>query len=372
MTNKNLIIALSFAAIFGAAFIWLIIYYLHSYLHRKWIEFEHWLHVVTPPKWRSTCRHCEGTGRAVFLEKGKSRSRSRKRTERSRERSMPRHERGQRAIEDTGWSGHNGIHQPRAALPTSSPARRHGMEEQYNPWTTRQGQAPGGQQLGMTHPQPAMYFHMYPQAIPQAYPQTSPFMMPQQQVPQMAMPIPESVSSRTTHHKHGRKVHVERPKEREPKAAETKPKSAMRSTTKTEHTDYVHIVDELPPIVLKNMKKNAPPSSISSSSFSSSVSSDPVEEVPRSSIPQAAPRFANPTSFQIPTYQYPTTRAWGAPTSYQRQWAGVQGATGGYGGRANEQARYAQPYTKARSKDVNTDWGRRASSKDSFSSVSAR
>jgi hypothetical protein len=367
MADKNLIIALSFAAVFGAALIWLVLYYIHNYLHRKWVELEHWFHVITPPKWRSPCRHCEGTGRAVFTEKEKSRSRSRKRVERSRETSRPRHGRGQRAIEDAEWNGHGRVQQPRAALPTSSPAQRHGMEEQYNPWAARQCQAPGGQQIGIRYPQPAMYPQMYPQANLH----TSPFMMPQQQTPRMAMPVPESmVSSRSTHHKRERKEYAERPLERQPKAAQTKPKPAARGAPKVRQTDYVHIVDEYPPIVQERIKKNAPPSSSSSSSSSSST--EPPEEVHRTSIPQAAPRFVNPTPFQFPSYPYPATRAWEAPISYPRQWTGIQGAGGGEGRRPTEQARYAPSYMKARewsSKDVNADWRRRAPSKDSSSST---
>jgi hypothetical protein len=284
----------------------------------------------------------------VFAGKETSWSRSRKGVERSRETSRPRHGRGQRAIEDAEWSGYGRVRQPRAALPTPSPTQRRGMEEQYNPWAAWQCQAPGGQQMGMAYPQPAMY--------PQANLHTSPFMMP----------------SRSNHQKRERKEYAERSQERQPKAAQTKPKPTTKGAPKVRQTDYVHVVDEYPPIVQERIKKNAPPSSSSSSSSSSSTSTEPPEEVHRTSIPQAASRFVNPTPFQFPSYPYPATRAWEAPTSYPRQWTGVQGAGGGEGRRPTEQARYAPSYMKVRewrSKDVNADWGRRAPSKESSSST---
>jgi hypothetical protein len=278
------------------------------------------------------------------------------------------HGRGQRTIEDTEWNGHGRMQQPRAALSASSPAQRQGIEEQYNPWAAWQSQAPGGQQMGMSYPQPAIYPHMYPQANPQM----SLFMMPQQQAPQMAMPVPESMmSSKSTHHKRERKEYTERPEERQPKAAQTKPKSSTRGAPKVRQTDYVHIVDEYPPIVQERIKKNAPPSSSSSSSSSSSTSTEPPEEVYRTSIPQAAPRFVNPTRFQFPSYPYQATRTWEAPISYPRQWTGGQGTGGGEGRGPTKQARYAPSYMKARvwrSKDVNADWRHRAPSKRSPSS----
>ncbi|KAF2821310.1 hypothetical protein CC86DRAFT_411008 [Ophiobolus disseminans] len=357
MPNTNLIVAFVFAALFGSALLYLAIYFIHEYIHRRCLELDHWLRRITPPQWRRPCRHCEGTGLGLDVkEKSRSRSKGRSRSRGRKERSRGR--RGDvRMIEaGTEWSDEGMVQRPRQVLPASPMIRGGGMEEQYNPWQDWQGQNGGAQQMGIGYPQggaqqmgiaypqapvfPHVHAQMHPQMCQQPFPQAQQFMMPvpvpQQQDPCVAMPIPASVSSMPTYHKPHKAYTALF--EQSQRAAQPKPKAKAKRVHKVQETDFIHFVDDYPPIIKESLKKKAAQQPTSGTSSSSSTSTEPAEEVPRTSIPQGTPRFAEPAAFQFP--QYPVT--WNAPTSYPRQWD----ANAGGGGRANEQARYASPYTR--------------------------
>jgi hypothetical protein len=362
MAHTNLIIALVFAALFGSALVWLAFYYTHRYIHLRCLELDHWFHVLTPPQWRSPCRHCEGTGRNV---KDKSGSRSRRR---ERSKSRGRHERsrhdrrGQRMMEvDTEWDGigqnHESMRRPMRALPSTS-MQNPVAPEQYDPW---QGQTLGGQQMGMSYSQPAMFPQAYPQmympTFPQPYaqggPQALPYTVPPQQMAHMAMPALSAVSSMPTYQKTPHKARTERP---EP---QTKSRHATQDRSRVRRTDYIHIIsdpEDLPPIVKEAIEKSARKVPSTSSSSDSSTSTEPAEEVPRTQIPQATPHFVEPQPLQPQPFRFPqhphlTTRAWEA---YPWHW---NGNTGG-DVTQNQQARYASPNPRPKgrmSKHVDVD-----------------
>lgn len=359
MVGTNLVIALVFAALFGTAFVWVAIYFIHQYIHRRCVELDHWFHLITPPSWRRSCRHCEGTGRDYDLQNEKSRSRSKGRSrsrERGRwERSRTRGEgRGVRMIEaGTEWSGNEEqvrMQRPRQMLPASPAMQRAGTVEGYNQWQGWQGQANAGQQMGVAFPQAAVHPQAYPQVYPQTfqqpYPQASPFTMPapvQRQQPQhVAMPTPGSVTSVPAYRKPTRRAYTAPSERSQQTVPQTKPK-APRQVHKVRETDYIHIVDEFPSIVQEEIRRKqkaeqkAARKARSPSPSSSSTSSGPVEEVPRTSIPQGTQRFADAVPFQFP-------HTFNAPTSYPRQWCGHTGERG-MPSMPNE-PRYASPYTR--------------------------
>jgi hypothetical protein len=182
--------------------------------------------------------------------------------------------------------------------------------EQYGPWQWGwQGQMPGVQQFAQPAMHPA-YAQMYPQGFPQVYAMPPP--VPQKQ----AMP------SKQTYQKSSRKANVERP---EKKAATN---HVPKDSSRVRKTDYIHIVDDYPPIVKEAMKKAAAPAS------PSSTSTEQVEEVPRTSIPQATPRFTGPSFFPFLSDPVSDTTA-----SHGRSWHGRER-------RPSAQVRYASPYPR--------------------------
>jgi hypothetical protein len=343
MSNTNLIVAIVFAGLFGAALVWLAVYYMHRYIHLRCLELDHWFHILTPPAWRSSCRHCEGTGKIVKA-KEKSRLSSRQGQERSTSRGRrdkAQNEKGQRIFEaDTEYNAigqeSNPGQRSRPALPSSSSVQSPGGEQQYNPW---QGQLPGAQQLKLAYRQPAMYPQTYQQPFQQSWPQhvtsfTMPAPMPQQQTVYVPVPVPSAVSSMPAYRKPLRKAYTER-------SDSQADRKASKEGSRARRTDYIHIVDDYPPIVKERMKKAAPTQVSSSSPSSSSTSTSSAEDVPRASIPRTARHFTEAQALQFPQHPHLTTRIWDAPTSHPRQWTGNAG-----GGGPNGQARYVSSYTR--------------------------
>lgn len=346
MPSTNLIIALVFAALFGAGLVCLALYCLYCSFRKRCLELEHWFHLLTPKQLRSPCRHCEGTGRDI-REKSRSRSSQRKSRSRSRaKRGRSRHERGgNRTIEaDTEWNmigaregrlraGEERLQRPRPALPAAPAVQSPGVNEHYNPW-----QAANSQQYA----QPAMYQQVYFQVPQQPYTQGVP---PLESYP-MPAPLPSyqaqlassSATSMPPFQKPPRKSRIER---LEP-SSRSRSRQVWKDGNRVRTTDFIHIVDDYPPIVKEAIRKAAqnkePVLSSAMSSTDSSTSTEPVEQVPRVSIPRAVPRFAEPSPFPLPQYPDPTARVWGVPTMYPSQW--------NHNGGPVEQARYASPYTR--------------------------
>ncbi|KAF2026962.1 hypothetical protein EK21DRAFT_91967 [Setomelanomma holmii] len=381
MPSTNLIIALSFAAVFGTALVWLAIYYVHRYIHLCCLELDHWLHLFTPPAWRKECRHCEGTGRVVKVEVEEGqRSRSRGRRRRSKSGGRSDKMKGHKMLEagDAQWKRdtdgnvgqeHVQMRRSRPALP-ASPMQRQGMPEQYNPWSTWQGQGPIGPQMGIAYPPQMAYPAMQQQAYPQTYPQNqalphpypqlnqqaAPFAMPpvsqhHHQPSSTAMPVASPISSPPMHQKHHRRTYGRAPSI--PSEPAPQPKSARNHEARVRKVDYIHIVDDLPPMVKEAIaqKKSRAKSPSPPSSSPSSSSSEVVEEVPRAEKPGTTKIFGDTSGavpFQFPPYPGLSTRVWGeAPTSWPRQWGG-NGNMGGNatGGGTGNRYRYVSPYER--------------------------
>jgi hypothetical protein len=357
MPSTNLVIAVVFAGLFGIALVWLAFYYIHRYIHLRCLELDHWFHIIIPPAWRSPCRHCEGTGRAVKV-KEKSRSSSSRRRERSKSkgrRERSRHDRGghgrgRRMIEaDTEWDaiGHEREHVQRARQTLPSPSiESRTLEQQYNLWQGQfQSQMCGAQQKNLGYQQQAMYpqtsySQTYQQTFPQPWPHNmAPLTMatpiPQQQAPHLPMPVPSSIASMPAYQRPHRKVYTERSE------SQAKPK-ATKGKPEVKRGKFIQITEEYPDIIKDSIKKAAPTeiSSFSSSS-SSSTSTDSTEEVPRKTKPQSATHFAQPQPFQFPQNSYLTSPGWEAPTSHPRQWSDHTG-----GGCGPDEQRYATFYTR--------------------------
>lgn len=284
--STTLTIAIVLAAVFGAALLWLLVFFVHSYIHHRCLEVFHFLRWT----WHRPCKHCEGTGLNFDLkEKSKSKSRSRSR---GREKKNPR------MIDAAEWVA---VERPKAVQ------RQVLGEEQYDPWQGRQQQIG----LGMAYPQqvmyPQAYSQMYPQQAPvqqqpyiQASAYTMPAPIPRQQAPRVAMPTRTSVSSVPHYQKPVRKAYTAPASERsEPRTKPRAPKHAHRTrdTTRTREpndvleVNYSGITTTLPPFLQKepDAQKTAATKRPRSSSPCSNASSSPAEEVPRRFTPQVDP-----------------------------------------------------------------------------------
>ncbi|KAF2126243.1 hypothetical protein P153DRAFT_399696 [Dothidotthia symphoricarpi CBS 119687] len=317
--NSGLIIALVIAGLFGAVILWFAVYYLHRYIHRSCLELDYWFHLLTPPQWRSEPRNHD-YGREMGHRCGakrKSRSRSRhgrwdrERDEYSRSRRWCRSPQDQ---EEAACTSAKYAERPKPAL--TMPV----YGEQCYPAMGWQQHAPAGGQ--MAYPPIA-----YQQPFPLYAAPVVPGPMPQQYLPPTAVPVPQPATYAPVRRK--------RPAETHPVEKGSQPPGPRRF-----ETDFIHICDEYPPIILEKLKKAAPPLQSSSSSSSSSSDDATTQEIPRRYIPHSAPRFADPPPFQFPQYPHSSTRAWDVPTSYPRQWMNTGGERLHTG-----QARYA-PYTR--------------------------
>ncbi|KAH7065955.1 hypothetical protein BKA63DRAFT_168021 [Paraphoma chrysanthemicola] len=339
MPTPALIAALSLAAVFSTALVWLAFYYVYRYIHLRCLELDHWFHVITPPAWRRECRHCEGTGRVVKVEvgerhHGKKRGRSRRRSRsKSKNRGVEYGGEGNGGGMRGGNGGREeiGMQMTQRALPAAGYPQGRDGQEQYDPWNGYQGHGQVAPQMGASYPSPIGYPAPFPQTYQQPYQKAYP-QVPQQpqQTPPLVTPYPaaESVSSTRPYAKHTRKTSTARSMQSQPvSAAKSRPTQSRK--TREQKVDYIDIVEDYPPIVKDSLKKKRPVSPLSSSSSSSS--SESAEEVPRKSIPQAKPRFEMP--FQSP--QYPP---WGvpAPTDFPWQWSGNEGKAGGRNSNARQ------------------------------------
>jgi len=348
MSSTSLVVAIVFAGILGTALVWLAFYCVHRYIHMFCLELDHWLHVhvLIPAAWRSPCRHCEGTGRKVKPREKSRSSSSRQRRDRSTSRGRrgaSRHGRGQRMIEaDTEWQGigreEEEMRKSRPALPSSQSMQGPGLEQQYDPW---QGQMSGAQQMYPAYQQstmyPQAYQHTYQQTFQQPWHQnaTMPAPMHQQTV---HIPIhipPSSAYSTPVYPKVPRRAYTERSESQASRKVVPKERSRVR------RDDFLHIVDDYPPIIKKSLKKTTATQESSSSSSSSSSSTDSAEEIPRGKIPRAAPRFTKPEPSQFAPRPHMTAQSWATQTPHAQQWGGTAG-----GGGANDQPRYASPFTR--------------------------
>ena len=306
MRNANLIIALAFAGILGAALVYLILWYIHRYIHQRCLDLEHWFHVLSP----HTSKTC--VEKAETPETSKQRSRSR-RKERGRSESRRNYDwKG-----NAEWSRHGDVERMRPITQLDAPQQLY--RPSYYPVLGRQDQTQGTNLM------------MYGMA--QVAPIAMSVAISQQSFPPMTTGIPEPVQYQSQYQARDRTQHrqaypetasVHLPKTGQNKSPSVKHKLSKKARAVVK-VDYIHICDEYPPIVQEALNKAAPPPSSSSSSSASSCSSETsgtTQEVRRASIPGATPAFTSMPPFQFPQYPQMTRRAWNAPRSYPRQWMG--------------------------------------------------
>ncbi|KAG9189648.1 hypothetical protein G6011_06516 [Alternaria panax] len=359
MVATNLIIALVFAGIFGAALIYVALWFIHRYIHQGCYELEYWLYSLfsnqlRPPPF-------------VYAEKEEGRESSKHRSRSVRkERERPARSQTRKYYEDRDresnrvgdadldWSRPRDVERARPMIQFDTPMKPHQQQsygQAYYP-SLGQEQWPGAnrfecfpqmqQQLPMSW-QAQGVAHMLPFAVSTA--------LPQQAFPEMAVRMPEPLQYPSLYPPQSlprgqqyRKSYTETTGSDVPKGSPrrtplAKPKSPAKRARRVEKVDFIHICDEYPPIVLERLKNAAPPSS-SSSSSSSSDTSGTTQEVPRASIPRATAGFADTTPFEFPQCPHTATRAWNTPRLYPRQWSRDTREVDG----PDAQARYA-PFT---------------------------
>jgi hypothetical protein len=349
MATTNLIIALIFAGIFGAALVYLGLWYVHRYIHQRCYELEHWFHFLFPSRTRPPP--------VVYVEKvepresSKHRLRSAKRERGRSERSQTRKYYQGRDLEshrardaNAEWTTQRDVERPRP-MQVNAHLQLQQPQQQYQPYGQWYNQSPDGQEpwggLNYSYFHPGRLQQMPPFGIPTAG-QQQPF---QQMTAMVAEPLQYPPQYQPRDRPYHQQPYTEMmssdvPKVHQRRTPPVKPKSPAKRARRLEKVDFIHICDEYPPIVLEALKKVAPSSSSSSSSSCSSDSSGATQEVPRVSIPRATPGFADTFPFEFPHPPYIAKRAWNTPRSYPRQW--MHDTTGAEG--PDGQARYA-PFT---------------------------
>ena len=324
MTNTNLIIALIFAGLFGAALILLALWGIHSYINQRCLDLEHCFHFP------STCRSRPSP--FVYVEKVEHRSQSR---HRSRSRKGERGRRSERSQTRKNYAGQNhgfdqirDVGSARPMMPFYAPLQAQetygrqcypslGWEEQaqnLQPMMQQQVPMPWRAQGAVQMPPLAMPATVPPQPLHHAKTQMPGYA----QHPPQHLPRGKAQSRRP----YAETSHSDAPKADQQEGSCIEAESPTKRERRVDRVDYIHICDEYPPIVLEALKKAAPPSPSSSTSSSSSDTTTSTQEVPRTTIPRATPGFAETLPFQFPQYPHVATRAWNTPRSYPRQWMG--------------------------------------------------
>ncbi|KAH9866649.1 hypothetical protein J1614_008342 [Plenodomus biglobosus] len=213
-------------------------------------------------------------------------------------------------------------------LQMEAPAQNQWFGQPQYHQTVWQEQIPVSTQ--MQHPQPVAY----PQMLHQG---ASPvFNAPQIPNVPHATAMPEAVKYPHYHEQARSEVRSDSTRSKDRAVQEDNTPIGRKRNRGADEVDYIHICDELPSIVLKNLKKSATESSTTSSSSSSSGGSDTTQEVPRVSIPRAGPPAAEGLPSQYPQYSYASARTY-APTTRQKPWTD----DGAEGGKFKGKSRYA-------------------------------
>jgi hypothetical protein len=272
MANNNLVIAIVFAALFGAAMLWLAIYYLHRYIHRNCYALGHWFHVLLShaseaedySRERATNTN-SSSSRTRSTRRAKSDNRSSRSKRRHRTpRGSPRDEMRERVH---GWS----VETEDEGIVPAVNCPRDGYREELVEWETREpvSSEPSRSDSG----QVAMLEDVHP-AMPKMVP-PSPFPIARPHVKSMRPAMPQMAPS--SHLSFMASPDVE----------EYEPEEVIPGKT-----DFIHICDEYPAMVLEVLQRQR---------ASSKVSSNSAFRFPR--CPQLQTRLCNT-----------------APTSYPRQW----------------------------------------------------
>ncbi|CAN9292496.1 unnamed protein product [Alternaria alternata] len=310
MAATNLIIALVFAGVFGAALIYVALWFIHRYIHQSCCEIEHWCHTLFSSQARPPpCVHIgKGEQREPPRHQSRSTKRERERPEGSQTRKYYEHrdeESHAARNANAGWA------RPMLQFNSSTqPQQQQSYGQLYYP-SLEQKQWPSANQVDYpSRIQQQIPVPWQTQGVAHMPPFAMPTAVPQQLFPQMTARMPEPQhptqyppQCQPREQPNYRQTYTETmssdiPKASQPRTPPVKPKSAARRARRVERVDFIHICDEYPPIVLEALKKAAPQSS-SSSSSSSSDTSGTTQEVPRVSIPRATPGFADTLPFEF-------------------------------------------------------------------------
>ncbi|KAF2677886.1 hypothetical protein K458DRAFT_436279 [Lentithecium fluviatile CBS 122367] len=340
MPNKNLIIAIVFAALFGAAILWLAIYHLHRFLHRKCHELGHWFHILLSHAHHAPEPEDYGHERAGHTlsssakspsrrrsrgDTTSSKTRRRRRSPRGSPRGSPREEMRQRG---EAWGVE--MEEQRPTLTRGFPGAEYQPERCE--W---EGQDELVSEPSMSDAGPLMM----PEAMRAAPLQMTPGAMraaPPPMAPPLPSPLPTGIPPQLVFEPVYEQPYVE---EYEPEESQhdTETITTLPPTPVPGKMDFIHICDEYPPMVLEALRQQETPANSSSESVPSSDSFGSTQQIPRACIPRASPRAA----FQFSQYPYLQTRLCNtAPTSYPRQWMDK------FSRREPEPPRYA-PYMRA-------------------------
>jgi hypothetical protein len=322
MANTNLVVAIVFAALFGAAVLWLAIYYLHRFIHRKCCEFGHWFHLLlthTPEPEDYSHERANNTVSSSYKSRSTRHSRSDKAKPRSEKRHRSRRSSpGDRIRERVQkWSVETEDSEPVDAVNHQEDEYRPAQFEWEDPMEV-------SSELFRSNTDPAMDAEPRRPVMPQI-------------TPPLPLSMPPAISPRIASASPYVQSHI---KERRPEEnrLDTEPVATLQSDMEPGKTDFIHICDEYPSMVLEALKQQRDRSKSSSDSVSSSGSSISTQQIVRAYIPRSAPRAA----FQFPQYPHVQARLYKtAPTSYPRQWMDSGGQ------REAAPLRYA-PYTRTR------------------------
>ncbi|KAJ4298161.1 hypothetical protein N0V90_006060 [Kalmusia sp. IMI 367209] len=311
--NNNLAIAISLAALFGAAVLWAVVYYLHRWIHVKCLQLAHWFHVLPKP---TPTPENHGQERATATESADEEREREIRKKELEEKEKRRREKARKKVEE--WEDSDETHMSPGE--TLRQYRRERAAGSYSIDVDDELMPVGPRMRAQPYvPVVPVYLPLAQPYVPQYVPpllQSAPRLPPSFGSPTDRGPIYPQAACRPTYSQ----PHVEKrvPSSIEYECEEAYEPSSHQTTAAHNQVDFIHICDDLPPLVreaLEKHEKKTQPSSAETSSSSSASSS--AEEIPRAHIPHATQR----PPFHFPQHANMPARFWNpAPTSYPRQW----------------------------------------------------
>lgn len=284
MPSTSLIVAIVFAALFGGALIWLMVYYVHRYIHQRCLELGHWFHTIISRQHELPVhRNYEEQRRGHSKPRSRS-SRRRKREQRigqdSQMRMYESRNRADQSMESRYFdgSGRRGMDGGRLTLPMGEPTQN--SWGNYQKYASLGWRGPGLNDMQMPHP--PQVAHSQAEHLRRVQPGM--VFQPTQQHEEPV--IPDWAQQQYLNMKSYKKV---------PRAVQTgmaaqsvETPQAVETRPGRRRVDYIQICDEYPPMVQGGLGKTARPASASSSS--SGGVSEATQEVPRASIPRGKPK----------------------------------------------------------------------------------
>lgn len=257
MANTNLIIALAFAAIFGTALIWLVLYHTHRYIHQQCLELDTWFHLLAQRETITATHDVENQmdRKAQSKNKFPSRKRNRSRGRSERKRSGKRHSSEDNEVHrrmkdvEVDWPGHMRIKENRPML-----QMRDAMHTQ--PCDQHHFASLGWHDQFQTYPQPTIqpYMHLC-DGIPNF---RVPIPLPGQPILRTPTAMHESVNNQHRYQQPSTGTSSSTPKSSQSGRPKEKLQCSPKRTRQERKVDYIYICDEYPPIALEGTKRIVP------------------------------------------------------------------------------------------------------------------